>query len=56
MTLADEIGDWSDKIELTETSETRDEAENSLIKAFRRIGIKAHKHLDPTRDKNFDTY
>ena len=47
VSLAEEIGGLADEIEPSETSEERDEAEDSLIKALRWMGIKALKHFDP---------
>ena len=40
----------------SEISESREETEDSLIKALRRMKIKATKHFDPKRDKNFKTW
>ena len=52
VTVADEEGDLA----LSEISKSREEAEDNLIKALRRMGIKASKHFDPKRDKNFETW
>ena len=52
VTVADEEGDLA----LFEMSESREEAEDSLIKALWRMGIKAPKHFDPKRNKNFETW
>ena len=52
VTVADEEGDLA----LSEISESREEADDSLIKALRRMGIKAPKNFDPKRDKHFETW
>ena len=52
VTVADEEGDLA----LSEMSELREETEDGLIKALRRMGIKAPKHFDPKSDKNFETW
>ena len=39
-----------------EGSVNRKGQEEQLIKALRRMGIKAPKHFDPKRDKNFETW
>ena len=37
-------------------SEDPDDREENLVRALRRMGIKAPKHFDPKRDKNFETW
>ena len=52
VTVADEEGDLA----FSEIAGSREEAEDSLIKALRRMGIKAPKYFDPKWDKNFETW
>ena len=52
VTVADKEGDLA----LFEITESRKDAEVSLIKALRRMGINAPKHFDPKIDKNFQNW
>ena len=45
-----------DNASSSEVSEDPDEREENLVKALRRMGIKAPKHFDPKKDKNFETW
>ena len=55
---ADEIGENDEGDEEGSTAEWQDNdgQEEKLIKALRRMGIKAPKHFDPKRDRNFETW
>ena len=54
----DEIGENDEGDEEGSTAEGQDNdgQEEQLIKALRRMGIKAPKHFDPKRDRNFETW
>ena len=55
---ADDINENDDVNEDGSTAEgqNNDGQEEKLIKALRRMGIKAPKHFDPKRDRNFETW
>ena len=54
----DEIGEneEGDEEGITAKGHDNDGQEEKLIKALRRMGIKATKHFDPKRDRNFETW
>ena len=54
---ADEIGENDEGNEEGSTAKGQDNdgQEKKLIKALRQMGIKAPKHFDPKRDRNFET-
>ena len=54
----DEIGinDEGDEEGSTAEGQDNDGQEEKLIKALRRMGIKAPKHFDSQRDRNFETW
>ena len=56
--IADEIGETDEGDEEGSTAERHDNdgKEENLIKALRGMGIKAPKHLDSKRDRNFETW
>ena len=54
----DEIGENDEGDEEGSTAEGQDNngQEENLINALRRMGIKAPKHFDPKKDRNFETW